>query len=181
MCVPLSVSSLLASGQGVNRHIPTLFMTTGLTWSLCKVQTGNQPGHWTLAANCCKHFIGVNYFSTLIWGLAQHKQEKPLWWITKQNDDTPTHVCCVPFFRPQRKSIKLYFPQLGEKVWLEPESQRACWKSEVSVHSKASSNYWLFALTSNCQSKMHFQCFNQAKVPLYPSFSRYSLFSVLGL
>ena len=158
-------------------------MTTGLTWSprLCKVQTGNQPEHWTVAANCCKHFIGVNYFSTLIWGLAQHKQEKPLWWITKQNDDTPTHVCCVPFFRPQRKSIKLYFPQLGEKVWLEPESQRACWKSEVSVHSKASSNYWLFALTSNCQSKMHFQCLNQAKVPLYPSFPWYGLFTVLGL
>lgn len=45
--VPLSVSSLLASGQGVNHHISHTIhdYRPYLVTPLCKVQTRNQPGH----------------------------------------------------------------------------------------------------------------------------------------
>ena len=45
--VPLSVSSLLASGQGMNHHISHTIhdYRPYLVTPLCKVQTRNQPGH----------------------------------------------------------------------------------------------------------------------------------------
>ena len=47
MCLCLSVSSLLASGQGMNHHISHTIhdYRPYLVTLLCKVQTRNQPGH----------------------------------------------------------------------------------------------------------------------------------------